>query len=192
MSIEDTIKKLETGLPENTSSEVTNKVALEVFEDERKYQESVWGDESQNPISSWLIFIKEYLNEASAHITRNEPFLASMLAGNCLRKVGSLSLACIEQYDQVDNLINWAKEEKKINSERVIKQNSNTPTITLCTGLINTAIEKYSTTLSEDFDSYDTVFFSVFYSIFLLSKNLESIISRIQFDLESEEQRLPF
>lgn len=74
------------------------------IDSERDYQQKKWrhirGEhelkESQHPVSSWILFMEEYLARARRFSTGGETGMAHVNTMSEIRKVAALAVACME------------------------------------------------------------------------------------------------
>lgn len=212
MSIEKNISKLESKFPQ--FSDVFKVNVWQVLKEEREYQEELWNEDTTetkgfHSVPEWLTFIREYLNEAGAHMSRQPDPKASIMAVNCLRKVSSMILAATEQHDSLQSLISWMdnlenteifdvytvsgnNEKHNVITEKVVQVsedsdfsiNTINELVTFSIGQCNKAIDHYSDFLNKDFESYENKLFPIFYAYLSTSTRLNFVISRSDFELK--------
>lgn len=75
----------------------------EVIDGERAYQATRWNPTTtttggKHSVAEWLLYMKDYCDEALHHMARNGEPGASEFALNSVRKVTALGVACMEQH----------------------------------------------------------------------------------------------
>ncbi len=78
-----------------------DKVWLALLE-ERAYQEERWGgctSQGKHTVTEFLVFMRDYIEEAMHHVSRNEEPAAARVALHAIRKVTAMGVACMEQHD---------------------------------------------------------------------------------------------
>ena len=76
-------------------------VVYEAFDGERDYQDEKWGGNGTHGIHSiteFLVYIRDYTEEALHIETRVEDEPANYKALDIVRKIGALAVACMEQH----------------------------------------------------------------------------------------------
>ena len=76
--------------------------ALSAIVSELDYQNKKWNPETtatchDHTVGDYLVYMKNYLDEAFAQLSRNGDPVASNLALNTIRKVAALGVACMVQ-----------------------------------------------------------------------------------------------
>ncbi len=75
----------------------------QVIDGERDYQESRWNISTTNTagnhsVTEFLVYMRDYVEEALHHVSRHADPGASDIALNSVRKVAALGVACMEQH----------------------------------------------------------------------------------------------
>ena len=73
------------------------------LDSERTYQETRWNSQTTtsgglHSLEEWVVYIDNYLQEAKAHLTRNEKKIGDPLALATIRKITAMGVACMEQH----------------------------------------------------------------------------------------------
>jgi hypothetical protein len=81
---------------------LTRKEVYALIDGERDYQDSRWNaattiTEGQHTTGEFLVFMKDYLDEAFKQLSRQGEPKASQDALGTIRKVAGLAVACMEQ-----------------------------------------------------------------------------------------------
>lgn len=77
------------------------KKVFEVIEEERDYQDLVWGGHNHDKFhepEAWLVYIEYYLNKAKAVLSTEHTSKAYPEAMDSMRKIAALSVACMENF----------------------------------------------------------------------------------------------
>lgn len=80
----------------------TREEVYQAIDGERDYQSKVWNSTTTETggihnNTEFLVYIKDYVNEALHHISRNPEPAAGIFVQNSLRKIAALSVAALEQ-----------------------------------------------------------------------------------------------
>lgn len=70
---------------------------------ERQYQETRWNCITtstcgKHSVTEFLVFMRDYAEEALHHLSRNSEPQASEFALNSIRKIAAMGVACMEQH----------------------------------------------------------------------------------------------
>lgn len=77
-------------------------VVYDAIDGEREYQEKRWNPNTtescgQHSVTEFLVYMRDYVEEALHHVSRNADPEANEFALNSVRKVAALGVACMEQ-----------------------------------------------------------------------------------------------
>ena len=215
MSIEKNISELEKELPKFGHLFKIN--VWQILKEEREYQEQIWNENTTetkgiHTAPEWLTFIREYLNEAGAHMSRQPDPQATIMAANCLRKVAAMVLAATEQLSDIEEFCLWSEEDENtdifeefvdskgktrnyfdedefisINEKRTFAINSINELVAFCIGQNNQSLNKYSTSLSTNVIDYQDNLWSILYAYLCVSSYLNIAVPRSEYENMLEE-----
>jgi hypothetical protein len=72
----------------------------EVFEAirvERDYQDALWGADRVHSVSEWILYMRDYIDQAAAIVSRTSAPTCNREALHIIRKVATMGVACMEQ-----------------------------------------------------------------------------------------------
>ena len=75
------------------------KDVYKLIDEEREYQDEKWGEDKQNSIEAWLVYIEDYLNAAKHSITRSTDIVTYGKAKCNIRKIAAMAICAMEQHD---------------------------------------------------------------------------------------------
>ena len=75
----------------------------ELIDSEREYQDKLWNENTtasngKHSVPAWLLYMQDYLTEASHIVSRNSEPHASKKASNIIRKITAMGVSCMEQH----------------------------------------------------------------------------------------------
>jgi len=64
---------------------------------EREYQDRLWGRDHKHTVSEWLLYMRDYLDEAAGIVSREASPGCDEKALHIVRKIAAMAVNCMEQ-----------------------------------------------------------------------------------------------
>ena len=80
----------------------TRKEVFDAINEERDYQDSLWGERVQSPsgrhsVPCWILYMEDYLREAREQVVRYAAPNSDNEALHTIRKIAAMAVVCMEQ-----------------------------------------------------------------------------------------------
>jgi hypothetical protein len=97
---------------------VSQERVFNVITGERIYQAGRWNEETtesggKHTVTEWLLYIQDYLTEATHLVSRNPDPEATRMALDSIRKIAAMCVACMEQNGVVPRALPKDWKEKR-------------------------------------------------------------------------------